>query len=634
MHNVIIGTAGHVDHGKTCLIKALTGTDTDRLAEEKKRGITIELGFANLPNDEGLRIGIIDVPGHEKFVKNMLAGIGGIDLVLLIVALDEGVMPQTTEHFNILKMLNIKKGIIVLTKADMVDEELAELVEEDVRDLVQGSFLENAPSIRVSSYTGENIPELKRLILDTLKDTAARKNDKELFRLPIDRVFVMKGFGTVVTGTLIEGSCELGDDVMIYPKAETVRIRGIQNHNEKEESALSGQRTALNLTGVEKADLERGEVLAAPGSMIPSILLDAKVKLFDDTKRKLKNQDRVYISYGSAQTIAKAVLLDRDVLLPGEEAYVQFRFEEPVAVKFGDLFIIRFYSPTESFGGGRFLGCAPAKHKRNDETVLKSLAAKEKGEKIVVLEEEIREKRADFPEKKELAVRIGETLASTEKLLKKLVEEQKVMKAGVDGYIHRDYWQQILAFSDEILTAFHRENPILQGMEKAEFANRLGHRFHIPQAARDGLLTEMKKRNAIRLTDSAVASPGFSSGYEGGLEKTREKVLQIYDEAGVESPSNDEVLSSFDDKKQIRQMLPDLAKQGELVKLDASHYLARKHFDRAKGAIEEAIKKNGTITLAEFRDLMGTSRKYALLLLDAFDQKKITKVVGEGRVLI
>ena len=634
MHNVIIGTAGHVDHGKTCLIKALTGTDTDRLAEEKKRGITIELGFANLPNDEGLRIGIIDVPGHEKFVKNMLAGIGGIDLVLLIVALDEGVMPQTTEHFNILKMLNIKKGIIVLTKADMVDEELAELVEEDVRDLVQGSFLENAPSIRVSSYTGENIPELKRLILDTLKDTAARKNDKELFRLPIDRVFVMKGFGTVVTGTLIEGSCELGDDVMIYPKAETVRIRGIQNHNEKEESALSGQRTALNLTGVEKADLERGEVLAAPGSMIPSILLDAKVKLFDDTKRKLKNQDRVYISYGSAQTIAKAVLLDRDVLLPGEEAYVQFRFEEPVAVKFGDLFIIRFYSPTESFGGGQFLGCAPAKHKRNDETVLKSLAAKEKGEKIVVLEEEIREKRADFPEKKELAVRIGETLASTEKLLKKLVEEQKVMKAGVDGYIHRDYWQQILAFSDEILTAFHRENPILQGMEKAEFANRLGHRFHIPQAARDGLLTEMKKRNAIRLTDSAVASPGFSSGYEGGLEKTREKVLQIYDEAGVESPSNDEVLSSFDDKKQIRQMLPDLAKQGELVKLDASHYLARKHFDRAKGAIEEAIKKNGTITLAEFRDLMGTSRKYALLLLDAFDQKKITKVVGEGRVLI
>ena len=339
MQNVIVGTAGHVDHGKTCLIKALTGVETDRLKEEKKRGITIELGFANLPNDEGLHIGIIDVPGHEKFVKNMLAGIGGIDLVLLVVALDEGVMPQTVEHFEILKMLHIRQGIVVFTKADLVDEEWAQLVNDDVDDLVKGTFMEHAERIRVSSYTGQNIDVLKQMIIDRVKDAGNRRQEKELFRLPIDRVFTMEGFGTVITGTLLEGCCQVGQEVELYPSERIVKIREIQSHGQKAEMAYAGQRTALNLLNIKKDEISRGEVLAAPGSVLKSQFIDAKVQLFSSTDRELKSGDRVHISYGSAQAICKAVLLDKDILSAGEEAYVQFRFDEPIAVRRNDRFI-------------------------------------------------------------------------------------------------------------------------------------------------------------------------------------------------------------------------------------------------------------------------------------------------------
>ena len=340
MQNIIVGTAGHVDHGKTCLIKALSGFDTDRLKEEKKRGITIDLGFANLPNDAGLHIGIIDVPGHEKFVKNMLAGIGGIDLVLMVVALDEGVMPQTTEHFEILKMLHIRRGILVLTKCDIVDEEWAGLVEADVEDMVKDSFLEGAPVVRVSSYTGENIPQLRDMIIRMVSDLGARREEAELFRLPVDRVFSMEGFGTVVTGTLQEGTVTAGQEVMLYPRERLVKIRGIQSHGKREEAAAAGQRTALNLQGIKKEEIRRGDVLAYPGSLVRSILADVKLSVFQTSGRELKSGDRVHFNYGSAQAIAKAVLLDAERIGPGESAYAQLRFDEPIVLKRDDRFII------------------------------------------------------------------------------------------------------------------------------------------------------------------------------------------------------------------------------------------------------------------------------------------------------
>lgn len=309
-------------------------------------------------------------------MKNMLAGIGGIDLVLLVIALDEGVMPQTVEHFEILKMLHIKQGIVVFTKADLVDEDWAELVNDDVDNLVKGTFMEKAGRIQVSAYTGKNIDVLKQMIVDKVRVAGGRRQEKELFRLPIDRVFTMEGFGTVVTGTLLEGCCQVGQEVELYPTERTVKIREIQTHGHRVDMAYAGQRTALNLVNIKKDEINRGEVLAAQDSLLKSQFIDAKVQLFSSTDRELRNGDRVHINYGSAQAICKAVLLDKDVLSAGEEAYVQFRFDEPVAVRRNDRFIIRFYSPTITFGGGIVLEAEALKHKRNHEEVIDSLHIK------------------------------------------------------------------------------------------------------------------------------------------------------------------------------------------------------------------------------------------------------------------
>ena len=364
MKNIIVGTAGHVDHGKTCLIKALTGTDCDRLKEEKKRGITIENGFADMQSGD-YNISIIDVPGHEKFIKNMLMGIGGIDMVLLVIALDEGVMPQTVEHFRILDMLDIRKGIIVYTKRDAVsDEEWADLVKADAHDLVKGTFMEGAPEIEVSSFDGYNIEELKELIVSSIDESILKNDSDILFRLPVDRVFTIDGFGTVVTGTLMEGSIHPGDEVMVYPEERLTRVRNLQVHNEAVTEALAGQRTAINLQGMKKEEMERGCVLARPGSLEPTKLLDVRMELFKDTERTVLNGSRVHFYSGSSQSVAKVVLLDRDALEKGDSCYCQLRLEEPVAVRRNDRFIIRFFSPLITIGGGRILETAPSKHKR------------------------------------------------------------------------------------------------------------------------------------------------------------------------------------------------------------------------------------------------------------------------------
>lgn len=633
MKNMIVGTAGHVDHGKTCLIKALTGMDTDRLKEEKKRGITIELGFANLPNDEGLHIGIIDVPGHEKFVKNMLAGIGGIDLVLLVIALDEGVMPQTAEHFEILKMLCIRKGIIVYTKSDLVDEDWAQMVEEDTSELVKGSFLEHAPRIRVSSYTGENIDTLKKMILDGIRDSGNRREEEELFRLPIDRVFTMEGFGTVITGTLLEGCCHVGQEVMVYPEKRMVKIRGIQSHGKKEEAAYAGQRTAINLVGVKKEELERGEILAVPDSMPQSAMTDARVRLFGTTGRRLRNGDRVHISYGSAQAVCKAVLLNQDEIEAGGEAFVQFRFDEPVSVKRGDRFIIRFYSPVETFGGGIFLEPEAVKHKRFQEELITSLQIKELGTDEEATENEVRELSHSFPDLHTLAVRLNLSSAVTEGILEKLKKQKKVLSVAGKSFIHRDYWQKITDDTGAIMERFHRENPIVQGMEKEEFKSRLGLLLRLNGRQQEELLGECIKRGILASSGSAVALAGFTVSYSDELSGMKQEIERIYREAGIEVPTMDEVTAGFKDKKQARQIIMDLLKSGELIKLNPAVCMAREHWERAVDVLKGFIGERGEITLGEYRDLLDTSRKYAVMLLESFDQQKLTKKRGDARIL-
>ena len=633
MQNVIVGTAGHVDHGKTCLIKALSGIDTDRLKEEKKRGITIELGFANLIDTDGVHIGIIDVPGHEKFVKNMLAGIGGIDLVLLVIALDEGVMPQTVEHFEILKMLQIRQGIVVLTKSDTVDSDWADMVEEDVRELIKGSFLEQAELIRVSSYTGENIDVLRQKIVAMAKQAGKRREEKELFRLPIDRVFTMEGFGTVVTGTLIEGMCEAGEEVMVYPQERLLKIRGVQSHGQKEEKACAGQRTAINLAGIKKEELSRGEVLAYPGSLVNSTMVDATLRLFDSTQRKLKNGDRVHLSYGSAQAIGKVILLDCDVVEAGQEALVQLRFDDPICVKRNDKFIIRFYSPVETFGGGTVLNPAADKHKRGQEDVIESLKLKKTGTDMEILEQMVNEESRRFPEAEDLAAWMDLTVSEAEQMLDTLRNKKKILHLNDGSFVGKAYWEKVSELANQVLAHFHRENPIVEGMDREELKSRLAERMHLKSGKKaEALIAELEKRKVITIQGSVVSVAGFTVSYSDEASQMMTDMENIYKKAGIEVPPTDELVGAYKDRKQARQVLSELTKKGILVKAGTGVLMHKEHWDRALNILREHLAANPQITLGEFRDLLGTSRKYAVMLLETYDQMKITKKTGDVRV--
>lgn len=635
MQNIIVGTAGHVDHGKTCLIKALSGFDTDRLKEEKKRGITIDLGFANLPNDAGLHIGIIDVPGHEKFVKNMLAGIGGIDLVLMVIALDEGVMPQTTEHFEILKMLHIRQGILVLTKSDLVDEEWAQLVEADVEDLVQGSFLEHAPVIRVSSFTGENIDLLHDRIIQMVSDLGTRCEEPELFRLPVDRVFTTEGFGTVITGTLQEGMVQAGAEVMVYPRERPIKIRGIQSHGRKEDAAIAGQRTALNLLNVKKEDLKRGDVLAYPGSLVPSALVDVKLSIFQTSDRELKSGDRIHLNYGSAQTIAKAVLMDQDRIARGESAYAQLRFDEPVVLKRNDRFIIRFLSPVETFGGGIVLDASPCKHRRGDPQVMESLGIKEKGTDLEVMELMIKEESRNFPCAGRIAANMDLPKSRVVQLMDALKESKRILILSDDSVIHMDHWKKISDYGEALLAEYHRENPINEGMDKEEFKSRLSEQFRIKDIRKGAaLLAELVKRMVVRTQGAYVSGKDFSTTYSRELKGMLEQIGTLYARAGIEALLTAEVADRFKDKNRARQIIADMHKNGRLIKLNPASYMDSRAYDQVLADLKGYLAVHGEISLGEFRDLCGTSRKYAVQLLEFMDKKKITKMVGDKRVLI
>ena len=376
MKHVIIGTAGHVDHGKTLLVKALTGIDTDRLTEEKKRGITIELGFAHLDFDDGSQAGIVDVPGHEKFIKNMLAGAGGIDLAMLVVAADEGFMPQTVEHLGILSLLGIRDGLVVLTKCDMVDPEWVEMVREDVKAQTAGTFLEGKPVHAVSARTGEGLPELKKNLRELVRQ-ASEKNLRIPFRLPIDRVFSVEGFGTVVTGTLIEGALAVGDMAEVLPTGFQARVRNLQVHGKDVPAAYAGQRVAVNLAGTKKSDLARGDTIAKPGSVRKSLMLDVKLQNLKNSQRTILSGSQLHLYHGSSVRLCKVVLLDRDALQPGESCFAQLRMTEDLAAKCGDRFVVRFYSPLETIGGGIVLDDCPVRHRRGDQRTLDALAIRE-----------------------------------------------------------------------------------------------------------------------------------------------------------------------------------------------------------------------------------------------------------------
>jgi selenocysteine-specific elongation factor len=634
LKNVIIGTAGHIDHGKTTLIKALTGRNTDRLKEEKERGISIDLGFTYFDLPSGKRAGIIDVPGHEKFIKNMLAGIGGIDIVVLVIAADEGVMPQTKEHLNILKLLKVKKGIIALTKTDMVDSEWLEMISEQVYKEVEGTFLEEAKIIPVSSVKGDGLKELIEEI-DKLAEVVEQKDIATNFRLPIDRVFTVAGFGTVVTGTLIAGSIKEGDKVELYPSNLQSRIRSIQVHENGVKEAEAGQRVAVNIANVSVAEVHRGNVLSKPGSMEPTMMIDAKMEMLDDALMTIDNRDRLRLYHGTTEIMCRVVLLDRDELKPGESAFVQLRLEEQIACQKSDRFVIRFYSPMLTIAGGTILDPNPPKRKRFREDVMEELAVKEKGDPIEVVEQFLLQNSDKFYEYKEVMKQLNMGDDSFKSIVQALKDNSLVVefKQGEDRcYAHTKYLNIVGEQLQTLLAHFHSKNPLKAGISKEEIKSKIFEA--VKPRLYDSILDYYVQNNEIKLENQFVAKWDFEVAFTENQSKMKIFLLNRYNENQYNPPKFSDILveNKFD-KNQIQMVYNALISMGYLVRLEDDIVFAKAAYNRAIQSVKKHIAENGFIQLGEFRDLLGTSRKYAMALLDNFDQQKITKRVEDKRIL-
>lgn len=634
MSNVIVGTAGHVDHGKTCLIKALTGIDADRLKEEHRRGITIELGFADMRSPDGSDIGIIDVPGHEKFIKNMLAGIGGIDLVLLVVAADEGVMPQTVEHLDIMKLLNIKRGIIVITKADTVEKDFIELVEDDIRAAVKGSFLENAPVMAVSSVTGQGIEELKNLIFEMARDAKQRNNNPAILRMPIDRVFTISGFGTVVTGTLMEGSLKVGQDVMIYPQQLSAKVRTLQIHGQMVDKSLAGQRTAVNLQNIKKEELSRGNILAAPDSLKLSYFADVKLRVLEDSKRTITTNSRLHFYFGSDDVLCRAILLDKQELKAGESGYAQLRFERQIALKLKDPFVVRYYSPLETIGGGVILNADSDKHKAGDAALIEALKIRESGDDQSTLEQCLKDTSGGFITIEQLAKQLGMSEDEASSHLQELAANGRAVKLSENLFVHATYIEQIQEKAAQLLQLFHSQNPLLAGMLKAEFRSKLTAMTKIKNSKyADAVINYLGDIAAFKVGVNSVADNNFCVTYTKAQQKYMKTLKDKYEAAGVESPELDAVLADFANKQEGRHILLALESEGVLTKISASgNYISTLLLLDIIEKIKAKITADGSITLAELRDMLNTSRKYALLILGYCDAIKLTRMDGDKRV--
>lgn len=632
MKHVIIGTAGHVDHGKTVLIKALTGIDTDRLAEEKRRGITIDLGFAHLDWPDGAQAGIVDVPGHEKFIKNMLAGAGGIDLALLVIAADEGVMPQTVEHLDILSLLGVRDGLVVLTKTDLVDTAWLELVRTQAAELVQGTFLAGKPILPVSAVTGAGLPELKdalhNLVLNTQEKSAIAP-----FRLPIDRVFSVDGFGTVVTGTVIEGAVRPGDEVELAPSGLSGRVRAVQVHGKSVDAACAGQRAALNLTGLKKEDIRRGNAAVSPGSVRPSRMLDVRLQCLADSRRTILSGSQLHLYHGTAIQLAKAVLLDRDELSPGQDCYAQLRLTEPIAVKSGDRFVVRFYSPVETIGGGTVLDPCPPRHKRNDPAVLGALAIREQGSAGQRLLQSAASFGVSLPTAAQLSERAGLDSSALAASLAELLSHGQLAEPLLGRYVSASALDALWPRCREVLANYHAKHPLHAGMPAAELRQKL-FRETAP-AEGDTLLEIFLREGRVRYTAGRYALAEFSVRLTKRQSVLSQELLDLFRQGGMEPDTMDTVLSALplQDQLEARQVLESLLTSGELVRLSPELCWHRDIWQSALDTLQALCAANGSVTLADMRDALGTTRKYALLFLEACDRRRITLREGDLRRL-
>lgn len=634
MKHIIIGTAGHIDHGKTSLIKALTGRETDTLKEEKDRGISINLGFTFFDLPSGRRAGIIDVPGHEKFVKNMLAGASGVDIVLLVIAADEGVMPQTREHFEILQLLNVKKGIIVLTKSDMVEKEWLEMVKEEVIDEFKGTFLEDAPVHAVSSKTMEGMEDLIKDI-DIMTGEIDMKDVGGHFRLPVDRVFSISGFGTVVTGTVISGMVEEGQQVEIYPSKIKAKVRGIEVHDQHVKIAEAGQRTAINISNVKTTDIKRGDVIAAEDTMEPSLMVDCSLYYLKSAPKPLENRQRVRLYHGTSEILCRVVIVDKEEVKPGETAYVQLRLEKPLTAQRNDRYVIRNYSPMFTIGGGAIIEPLGKKSKRFDPAWIEELKVKESGEAESIVEHTVKSLSGEFPKVSDILKAMGKNEEGLEEKLDQLAQEGKIIKLqGMDKpvYLHMEYVNKKLETMLETLEKYHKENPLRWGVSKEEIKAKFFGKG-LKQKLYDELLQHLEDGHRIKLHGNFISLYGFEIAYTKEQSQIRENIIKGFMSNEFSPPKYSELEASEKDPKNFRMVFESLLDEGTIVKVTEDCFFAKSSYEKCKEKTSDFINKNGSITVAQLRDLLDTSRKYATALMEHFDNIKFTKRIEDKRIL-
>ncbi len=633
LKQIILGTAGHIDHGKTALIKAVTGINTDRLKEEKLRGITIELGFASMNLPSGRHLGIVDVPGHEKFVKHMVAGATGIDIVTMVIAADEGVMPQTREHMEICSLLGIKHGFVVLTKTDMVDEEWLELVQDDVKEFLQGTFLENSPIIPVSSVTGSGIPEFIKT-LDEISATIPTKPLTGLVRLPVDRVFSMKGFGTVITGTLISGSIHTGDIIMVYPSGITSKIRGIQIHNQTVSLAEAGMRTAVNFQGLDKTAVNRGDVLSTPGDLKPSYMLDVSIHLLDSNKKPVKNRTRIRFHAGTSEVLGILVLLDKNKLAPGKTTVAQLRLDSPVSVVKDDRFVIRSYSPVHTIGGGHILNPIPQKHKGFKPELVKGLQAIDDSKPEEIIAYHVNEFGYQGVSFSDLKIMTNLSEKQLNNAMQGLMSKKTIICFDKENrfYIHNNNLEKLKKESFDYLDNYHKSNPLKAGMPKEElkskFSSFLNSKlFHL-------MLSQLINDKEIIQEEDSIHLSSHTVSLGADQAVIRKKILDTYAKSKLTPPYFKELSKTLDvDAARAKDVLMLLVEEGLILKIKEDLYFYTEAVNDLKSRLVDYLKLNKEITTPQFKDMASVSRKFLIPLIEYFDSTNLTLRVGNSRKL-
>jgi selenocysteine-specific elongation factor len=635
MKHIVMGTAGHVDHGKTALIKRLTGIDTDRLKEEKERGITIELGFASLILPDGQTVGIVDVPGHERFVKNMVAGAAGIDLVAMVIAADEGVMPQTREHLQICSLLGIRRGVVVITKIDMVDKDWLELVQEDIRTFLKGTFLEGMPVVPVSSFTGEGIPALMDEIVRSVGEIQETQ-DIGILRIPVDRVFTMKGFGTVVTGTLISGSVTVGDDVEFFPVDFRAKVRGIQVHNEAVRTAEAGQRTAVNLQGTDREDIERGAVLATPGTLLPTQRIDCVYSHLKSAARKIMNRTIVRLHAGTSEIMARFVLYDREFLEPGEEGYAQFVLEKPLAVIAGDRFVVRSYSPVTTIGGGVIVDPLPAKHKKSDPEIISDFEVLSDDDPIRKIEIIARRAGIEGISMGALVVRTAIPARRLARLLEGMFADRKAVLVDREQMLvlSSAVYENLKEWIVEKVADYHKQYPLRDALAREELKTTPG----IGSAAGPKIfmiaLHDLEKKGKIVVDREMIRLKDHEVRLDVGMGSLRESMARAYREGGLTPPTAREIAAMFPDrKKEVASLEQLLLREGEIVRISEDLNFHRDVLVKLREDYKRMLIKDGEATPSSVRELTGLSRKFIIPLMEYFDSTKLTMRAGDKRIL-